>query len=158
MHGYPAEGDLRIHEHAFREHPALLHPYPFGSRHRAHRSTGPAGFGLLEGPRSGDPDGATHRLEFWSPFGTFNGPVFQLANDRLVVATGQRSLALGVELAGSAATWVTPGWALVDGPPDEIAVVRMNALARIVVTGSARSVVPTSRLDVVAEFLAGTVQ
>jgi hypothetical protein len=54
----------------------------------------------------------------------------------LVVATGRESLDLGVELAGSAATWTTPAWALVDGPPDEIAVLRTDALARALIAGS----------------------
>jgi hypothetical protein len=60
-----------------------------------------------------------------------DGPVFQLENDRLVIATSPSSLDLGVELARTASSWATPDWALVDGPPDEIALIDMHALARL---------------------------
>jgi hypothetical protein len=93
----------------------------------------------LAAPRlrdSGDEGGAVHGLDVWSPLGSLSGPVFQLADGRLVVATSRESLGFGVELAGSAATWTTPAWALVDGPPDEVAVVRMDALARVLIAGS----------------------
>jgi hypothetical protein len=93
----------------------------------------------LAAPRLRDDDdenGAVHGLDFWSPLGSLSGPVFQLVDGRLVVATGRESLDLGVELAGSAATWTTPAWALVDGPPDEIAVLRTDALARALIAGS----------------------
>jgi hypothetical protein len=93
----------------------------------------------LAAPRlrdAGDEGGTVHGLDVWSPLGSLNGPVFQLADGRLVVATSRESLGLGVELAGSAATWSTPAWALEGGPPDEIAVLRMDALARVLIAGS----------------------
>jgi len=62
---------------------------------------------------------------------TLSGPVFQFENDRLVIAMSPSSLDLGVELARTAASWATPDWALADGSPDEIALIDMRALARL---------------------------
>jgi hypothetical protein len=86
-------------------------------------------------PRSwtaGEGTGTVHGLDFRSPFATVSAPVFQLANDQLIVATDQSSLQRGVGLAGSREAWTTPAWALVDGaPPDELALIRTAAVARL---------------------------
>ncbi|UCF10350.1 MAG: hypothetical protein JSW65_01335, partial [Candidatus Bipolaricaulota bacterium] len=84
-------------------------------------------------PRRTDAErGAVHGLDFWSPFGTFRGPVFQVADGRLIVATGRGGLARGVEFARTAQSWVTPAWALEDdGPADEIVYLRTRELARV---------------------------
>jgi hypothetical protein len=103
-----------------------------------------------------DARGAAHALDVWSPFGSFSGPVFQMADEHLIVATSRRGLSVGVELAGTAAAWATPDWALMEGPPDEIAVIRTSLLARIL---RAASVYPSNGSDwlgAVADFLAGT--
>ncbi len=110
--------------------------------------------------RSQTPDvdgerGAVHALDVWSPFGSFSGPVFQLTDDHLVVATSRRALSFGRELAGSAATWVTPGWAMAGGAPDEIAVVRMDAVAGLLTSVPAYSAGQSGLLGTVSEFLAG---
>jgi len=100
--------------------------------------------------------GTAHALNLWSPFGSFSGPAFQLADDHLVVATSRRGLVLGLRLAGSAATWATPDWALVGGPPDEVAVVRLNELFSILTATRAIPLGRSDGLSAVAEFLAGT--
>jgi len=99
--------------------------------------------------------GAAHALDVWSPFGSFSGPVFQLTNNHLVVATSRRALSYGLELAGSAATWVTPGWAMAGGAPDEMAVVRMDALAGPLTAVSAYSARQAGLLNALSQFLAG---
>ncbi|MGD8699483.1 MAG: hypothetical protein PVJ43_09345 [Gemmatimonadales bacterium] len=99
--------------------------------------------------------GTAHALDVRSPFGRFSGPVFQVVNDHLVLATDQRSLSFGLELAGSAASWVTPVWAAAGGAPDEIAVIRMNALAGILAEAPLVSAGQSDRLEILNEFLAG---
>jgi hypothetical protein len=99
--------------------------------------------------------GAAHGLDFWSPFGSFSGPVFQLVADRLVFATSQRSLDLGARLARDAATWTPPDWALGDGPPDEVAWIRAGALARIFDAASIRAWSEAPDFGAIGEFLAG---
>lgn len=99
--------------------------------------------------------GAAHALDVWSPFGRFSGPVFQMVNNHLVVATGQGGLSFGLELAGSAATWVTPVWATAGGAPDEIAVIRMNALAAPLAAAPSLTARQSDLLEAVSEFLAG---
>jgi len=97
--------------------------------------------------------GAAHALEIWTPFGGYSGPVFQLADDRLVVATSESALSLGLQLAGVAGEWRTPAWASVDGPPDEIVVVRPSALARMLEATPLHSTGGHPWLDAVAAFL-----
>ncbi len=76
-------------------------------------------------------------LDLRSPFGVVSGPVFQIANDRLVVATSRRSLDRGVRLAFTAESWSTPAWVLGDrGPPDEIGLIRTAALVRLLAAGA----------------------
>jgi hypothetical protein len=116
-------------------------------------------FGLAIPQRrgAGDESGGEHGLAFWSPFGTVNGPVFQIADDRLVIATSQQSLSYGIELARSAATWRTPAWAIRGGhAPDEIAIIRTPALARLLAAETLHAAVDDRWLSAVHEFLAGT--
>jgi len=100
--------------------------------------------------------GAVHGLDFRGPFVNVSGPVFQLVDDHLVVATNRHTLELGVELAGSAETWVTPAWALADGPPDEIALIRTSALAGLLTAASSDVLGRASLGDAIADFLAAT--
>ena len=95
--------------------------------------------------RGGDESGAPHGLDFRGPFVNVSGPVFQIVDDHLVIASNRHTLDLGVELAGSAETWVTPAWALAAGLPDEIALIRTSALAGLFEGGSS---------DAIADFLA----
>ncbi len=73
----------------------------------------------------------------------------------MVVATSRHGLERGVELARLASTWVTPDWALADGPPDEIALIRTGPLARILVERAAQAPGHAPWLEAVAELLAG---
>ena len=113
----------------------------------------------LAQPRPRDAAGArgvVHGLDVWSPVGTLSGPVFQIVDDHLVVATSGRSLNVGVELARAASTWTTPVWALAEGPPDEIAVVQLGALAGLLFEGSTHPFDGTVWSQPLAEFLAST--
>lgn len=103
-----------------------------------------------------DAHGAAHAFDIWTPFGRYSGPVFQLADHRLVIATSESALSLGLRLAGSAGEWITPAWASVDGPPDEIAVVRLKELGRMFEAAPVHSVVDSPWLGVVGGFLSRT--
>ncbi len=95
------------------------------------------GLAILRPLKVEEPGGVAHGIELRSPFVTLQGPVFQLVGDRLVIATSQSSLGLGVELAARADTWQTPAWALAGGdPPDEVVWIRPAALTRILAAGS----------------------
>ncbi len=110
-------------------------------------------------PRSRDvhkPGGVVHGIEFRSPFGTFTGPVFQLAGDRMVLASGERGLELGVELALIADSWRTPDWASgAAGPPDEIALMRTTALGRLIAEWSGSMDGDGWMCGAIGEFLDG---
>lgn len=111
----------------------------------------------LARPRPRDEDdarGAAHAFDVWSPFGSYSGPVFEVADGRLVIATSRRALSLGLELAGSAATWVTPDWALVDGPPDEVAVIDPGVLTRLLAADLTAAGRQASWYQAILEFLA----
>ena len=82
-------------------------------------------------PTGGVQRGVPHGFDFWSPFGSMSGPVFQVTEHHLVIADSRLMLARGVDLASSVDTWPTPAWALADGEPDEIVVISMGALARV---------------------------
>ncbi len=83
-----------------------------------------------------------------------NGPIIQPVNDHLVIAMSWNALDLGAELAASADAWTTPDWALGEGPPDEIAVIRMNAVARLL-GDRVDSADPERWIDALIDFLAG---
>ncbi|UCC73882.1 MAG: hypothetical protein JSV86_04795 [Gemmatimonadota bacterium] len=102
-------------------------------------------------------NGAVYGLDLRSPFATLSGPVFQLANDHLVVATSRRSLRRGVLLVEGAESWNTPAWALGEqGPPDEIVLIRTTVLARVLAAGAVRYAGDDGWfLDAVGEFLDG---
>jgi hypothetical protein len=102
-------------------------------------------------------NGTVHGLDLRIPFAILSGPVFQIANDRLVVATDRRSLRRGVRLALAAESWSTPEWALGDrGPPDEIALIRTAALARVLAAGAIRYEGDDGwSLGTISEFLGG---
>ena len=101
-----------------------------------------------------DRSGAVHGFDFRGPFVRVSGPVFQLVDDRLVIATSRHSLDLGVELARAAATWATPDWAFINGPPDEVALIRTSAVARLL-DGGSTSAHESRWLGDIVDFLAG---
>ncbi len=102
-------------------------------------------------------NGAVYGLDLRSPFATVSGPVFQLVNDRLIVATSRRSLRRGVRLARAAESWSTPAWALgPQGPPDEIGLIRTTALARVLAANAVRYAGDDAwLLGAISEFLDG---
>jgi hypothetical protein len=91
--------------------------------------------------------GVAHGLDFWSPFGSLSGPVFQVTDNHLVIADSRSTLDRGVDLTRSVDSWSTPAWALADGEPDEIAFVRVRALSRVLEG--------TPPYGMIAELLAG---
>ncbi|HSG82912.1 MAG TPA: hypothetical protein VLC48_11715, partial [Gemmatimonadota bacterium] len=105
--------------------------------------------------RSGDD--VVHGIEFRTLLGSFNGPLFQLAGDHLVVALDPRGLQLGVELAATADTWVTPAWAMgLEGSADEIVLVRMGALGRVLASEPVYADDDPWFVEAIAEFLEGS--